>query len=260
MNVFVFDIETIPDIEGGRKLYNLDGLTPKDIAQAMFTMRRQETGHSDFLRLHLHRVVAISVLLRSKDQIKLWSLGEPDSSEKELLERFFMGLDKFTPTLVSWNGGGFDLPVIHYRSLIHGVAAPRYWETGDGDQEFRWNNYLNRYHYRHLDLMDVLASYQPRANAPMDDIATLIGLPGKMGMSGAKVWDYFQCGEIEAIRNYCETDVLNTYLIYLRFELMRGKLMHSEYYNECQRVREMLERENKAHLSEFLTAWSNANQ
>lgn len=257
MNIFVFDIETIPDIESGKRLYHLEGISDFDVVQTMFKLRRQETGGSDFLRLHLQRVVAISVVLRSQDQLKVWSLGESDSSEKELVERFFSGIDKFTPTLVSWNGSGFDLPVLHYRALLHGVSAPRYWDTGDFNNEFRWNNYLSRYHYRHMDLMDILAGYQPRANASLDEIAVMLGFPGKMGKDGGQVWDSFLKGEITEIRNYCETDVLNTYLVYLRVELMRGKLDPSQYEIECQRVREMLQRENKPHLMEFLTAWEN---
>ena len=255
MNVFVFDIETVPDVAGGRRLYGLDGLSDKEVGQAMFNRRRQETGDSDFLRLHLHRVVAISVALRSRDTFKVWSLGDLNSDEAELIKRFFDGIDKFTPTLVSWNGGGFDLPVLHYRALLHGIAAPRYWETGTEDQSFRWNNYISRYHERHTDLMDVLAAYQPRANAPLDEIAVLLGLPGKLGMSGAKVWDGYLDGNLEGIRNYCETDVLNTYLVYLRFQMIRGKLTPEAYANECRLVRDTLGKDNKPHLNEFLTAW-----
>src|SRR3990167_8095989 len=189
MNVFVFDIETVPDVDGGRRLYKLgNNLSDAEVAQAMFALRRQAAG-SDFLRLHLQRIVAISVVLRIRDKIKCWSLGDETSSEEDLITRFFDGLHKYTPTLVSWNGSGFDLPVLHYRALLHGVAAPRYWETGEENSEFRWNNYLSRYHYRHMDLMDLLSGYQARANAPLDEIATLLGFPGKMGMDGSKVWD-----------------------------------------------------------------------
>jgi predicted PolB exonuclease-like 3'-5' exonuclease len=255
MNVFVFDIETVPDVATGRRLYGLDGLSDSDVAKAMFHMRRQETGDSEFLRHHLHQVVAISAVFRSADSLQVWSLGKPASPESELIQRFFDGIDRFTPTLVSWNGGGFDLPVLHYRSLVHGIAAPRYWETGDEDNSFRWNNYLSRFHARHTDLMDVLAAYQPRANAPLDQIAAMLGFPGKMGMSGGKVWDSYLSGDIEDIRNYCETDVLNTYLVYLRFELIRGRLSPSRYEEECQQLREYLSAQGKAHLSEFLQAW-----
>src|SRR3989338_3665701 len=242
MNVLTFDIETVPDVETGRKLHGLDGLSDKDVARVMFQKRREQTGDSDFLRHHLHRVIAISVVLRCDIQgsmgaaggrkpgaagepsLSVWSLGETASDEAELIRRFYDGIEKYTPTLVSWNGSGFDLPVLHYRALRHGVDASRYWETGANDQSFSWNNYISRYHERHTDLMDVLSAYQPRATAPLDEIAPLLGLPGKMGHSGAEVWEQFQQGNLEGIRNYCETDVLNTYLVYLRYELMRGNL------------------------------------
>lgn len=256
MNVLVFDIETIPDTDTGRKLYNLGDLNDEDVSQVMFTRRRQETdGNSDFLRLHLHRIAAISVVLANRDKLSVWSLGDVDSSEKEIIQRFFDGIEKYNPTLVSWNGGGFDLPVLHYRALYHGITARRYWENGNDDQSFRWNNYLNRFHERHTDLMDVLAGYQARANAPLTEIATMLGFPGKMGMSGDKVWDCFLQGDTEAIRNYCETDVLNTYLIYLRYELMRGNQTQTSYQQACEQLKDYLTQEQQTHFNEFLQNW-----
>ncbi len=254
MNVLVFDIETIPDIDGCRRLYDLHGLSDDDVARAVFQMRRQQSG-SDFLRHHLHRIVAISAVLRSGQQFKVWSLGDIDADEEDLLQRFFSGLERYTPRLVSWNGGGFDLPVIHYRSLLYPLNAAHYWETGQNDSSFRYNNYLSRYHDRHTDLMDVLAGYQPRASAALDEIAGLCGFPGKMGMSGAKVWDAYQQGHIQQIRNYCETDVLNTYLVYLNFERNRGNLDQPQYQAECQRVRDELKASGLEHLIEFEAAW-----
>lgn len=251
MNVLVFDIETIPDVEGGKRVYDLGDLTDDDAANAMFNLRRQENG-TEFLRLHLHRVVAISAVFRTGDRIAVWSLGDEDAGEKEILERFFDLLDRYSPTLVSWNGGGFDLPVIHYRSMLHGVQAPRYWETGQEDNSFKWNNYINRYHDRHTDLMEVLGMYQQRAYVPLDQIATLLGFPGKMGMSGAKVWEAFQEGDVKGIRDYCETDVLNTWLVYLRFLLMKGTLSHDGYEAEITLVKEYLQREAKPHFLAFL--------
>ncbi len=211
MTVFVFDIETIPDLDTGRKLYDLQGLSDHDVASVMFQKRRQETGQ-DFLRLHLQRIVAISVALRTRDKFTVWTLGDLHATEKEILERFFAGIEKYTPTLVSWNGKSFDLPVLHYRALLHGVTAHRYWETGDEDSSFRYNNYLNRYHSRHTDLMDVLAGYEARAAAPLHEIAQLLGFPGKAGMDGSQVWPAYAAGELQRIRDYCETDVINTYL------------------------------------------------
>ena len=126
--LLVFDIETVPDIEGIRKLNDLGPeLAAEDVAEMAFQSRRQSTGN-DFLQLHLQRVVAISCALRDKNDFRVWSLGTTEDSEDELIRRFFEGIDKYTPQLISWNGGGFDLPVLHYRSLIHGIQARRYWD------------------------------------------------------------------------------------------------------------------------------------
>jgi len=256
MNVLVFDIETIPDIESGKKLYALSNLSDREAVEKMQEIRREETGgNSDFMRHYLHRIIVISAVLDTGDKLKVWSLGEAHTGEKELIQRFFDGIEKYNAVLVSWNGAGFDLPVLHYRALLHGVPAPRYWEIGEEDQSFRWNNYLNRYHYRHMDLMDILSCYQSRAAAPLDQLASMCGFPGKMGMAGSKVAESFLAGDIQHIRNYCETDVLNTYLVYCRFELMRGKLTEESYSAKLQKLRNLLQNSNESHFEEFLNAW-----
>lgn len=255
MHCFAFDIETIPDTDLGRQIWNLDdSLSDQDVGNAMMFRQQQKTG-SEFLPLHQHRVVAISVALRSSDSFRVWTLGDRDSDEAEIVRRFFDGIERYSPELVSWNGSGFDLPVLHYRALKHGIQAPRYWETGDNDRDFRYNNYLSRFHWRHLDLMDVMAGFQPRGRAGLDQVATMLGFPGKLGMSGDKVWETWLDGGIDAIRDYCETDVLNTYLVYLRFEFMRGNLDEQTLAAELERVRKSLDESEAAHLSEFLDAW-----
>lgn len=254
MNVFVFDIETIPDVQTCRKLYGLDGLADADVVEAVKSIRRGE-GKSDFFPHYLQQVVAISCALRHQDKFAIWSLGEQNSSEKDLIERFFKGLDRYVPTLVSWNGGGFDLPVLHYRALKNAVQATQYWDLGDTDRDFKFNNYLGRFHLRHIDLMDLLAAYQGRANAPLDHIAAMLGFPGKMGIGGAHVWEAYQDGRIQEIRDYCEVDVLNTYLVFLSFEHMRGKLSAETLKKEQNLVRSKLTEINQPHFNEFLNAW-----
>ena len=254
MYCFAFDIETIPDVEFGRRMWNLDGLSDEEVGTAMSFMRLQQTG-SDFLPLHLQRVVAISVAFRSGDSFRVWTLGDRDADEGEIIGRFFEGIERYSPELVSWNGGGFDLPVLHYRALKNGIQAPRYWETGDTDRDFRYNNYLSRFHWRHLDLMDVLAGFQPRGRASLDQIAVMLGFPGKLGMSGDKVWQCWLDGGIDDIRDYCETDVVNTFLVYLRFEYLRGNLDDKELDKEFELVRSTLKDLDRPHLNEFLDAW-----
>jgi len=254
LNTLVFDIETVPDIEFGRRLYDLQDLDEAAVAKIMFFKRKQARG-TDFLPLPQHRILVISAVLRSSDGLSIFSLGDESSSEKTIIQRFFDGLERYNPELVSWNGSGFDLPVLHYRALRHGVNASRYWEIGDTDREFRYNNYVNRFHWRHIDLMDILAGFQMSGRASLEQVAQLLGLPGKLGMSGDKVWDYYQQGKLAEIRNYCETDALNTYLIFLRFQLIRGLLDETRYASELHRLAERLRQSEQPHLHAFLDAW-----
>ena len=140
--------------------------------------------------LHLQRVLVISCVFRNAEGLRVHSFVDRDNAQRggQGDPGFFNALEKHVPQLVSWNGGGFDLPVLHYRGLRHGVVADKYWDMGEDDREFKWNNYISRYHMRHLDLMDLLAMYQPRANAPLDAMAKLCGFPGKLGMDGSAVY------------------------------------------------------------------------
>jgi predicted PolB exonuclease-like 3'-5' exonuclease len=140
--------------------------------------------------------------------------------------------------------------------MIHGVPGCCYWDTGENDREFKFNNYLSRFHTRHLDLMDVLAGFQNRAWAPLDDLAKLCGFPGKIGgMDGSQVAAAFARGEVESIRNYCETDVANTYLLYLRYQLIRGAMDSTEYEKEMGVFRAFVDAQPAPHWREFSTAW-----
>ena len=255
MSILVFDIESVPDYETKKKIHKLmPDLSDQDVVKAMQHLQFQKSG-SEFMPLHLQKIAAISVVFEKGDQLKVWSLGNADASEKEIIQRFFEGIEQHTPVLVSWNGGGFDLPVLHYRALLHGVPAPRYWETGDDDNSFRYNSYINRFHWRHTDLMDVLANYQPRGGAKLDQIAAMLGLPGKSGMDGSLVWEKYQQGAIDEIRHYCETDVLNTYLIFLQFEMIRGRCSRELLAQKQARVKQLLSDSQQDHLLEFLRAW-----
>lgn len=256
----VFDIETIPDIRHAKRLYGLNNLDDAEAFEALKNIRRQESGGSDFFRHHLHRIVCISVVLRLGDSIRVWSLGEEDGDEADIIRRFFHAIDKYDLTLVSWNGSGFDLPVLHYRAMLHQISAPMYWEMGDHYKDFRYNNYINRFHLRHIDLMDVLSMYQGRAAQPLDQIASFLGFPGKMGMDGSQVYDQFLAGNLSAIRHYCETDVLNTWLVYLRFQMLRGELFRPDHDQEISLVRDLLTASQKPHLQEFLSAWNAAQE
>lgn len=255
-NICVFDIETIPDSESICRLKGIEAetLSASERFELAKLHRRAEAGN-DFMRHHLHKIVAISACVYINGKHKVASLGEVADDEKTLVERFFKLIDNYKPILVSWNGNGFDLPVLHYRALLHGISAPTYWDVGHFDSNSKWSNYLARFQWQHIDLMDVVAGYQARSVAPLDDIAKLCGFPGKLATDGSAVLELYQADKVQAIRDYCETDVLNTYLVYLRFELMRGMLMATQYEERLAEIKQYLQQQQQPHFEEFLTAW-----
>ena len=257
--VLVFDIESIPDVDGLRALKGAAPDLSDEEVYAGWLAERKEKGHSDFMPLYLQRILVISCVFRNAEGLRIHSFVDRDGlSEGKVVQAFFQAIEKHTPQLVSWNGSGFDLPVLHYRGLRHGVEAGKYWDLGEDEREFKWNNYISRYHMRHLDLMDLLAMYNPRSNAPLDAMAKLCGFPGKLGMDGSQVYAQYLAGQTDDVRRYCETDVMNTYLVYCRFQKMRGGFTEAEYQQEIAYVKETLGQlaPAESHWSEYLEAWT----
>jgi len=249
--ILCFDIETIPDIENAKKIYDITQLSDEE-AWPIIKMKRQEKVGNDFLPHYLHKIIAISVVLQDAQQLKIWTIGNDGETEADIIQRFFLGLEKYQPTLVSWNGQGFDLPVLHYRALLHHVQAPIYWETGEHYNEFKWNNYTNRFHQRHIDLMDTLSGFQNKAFAPLDELAQILGMPGKIGLHGSEVFPAYQEGKLQLICDYCESDVLNTYFLYLRFLWMKGHLTPQQYTNHISMCEEYIQKHpQKTHWQMF---------
>ncbi len=259
-SILAFDIETVPDVAGLRALRGADPALSDAEVYAAEIADRKERGKSDFMPLHLQRVLVVSCVFRSARgglQVRSFVDGEADgrSQEGEIIQQFFDRIEQHRPQLVSWNGGGFDLPVLQQRGLRHGVVAGKYWDMGDGDREYRYNSYIGRYHLRHIDLMDLLAMYQPRGNAPLDAMAKLCGFPGKLGMDGSQVYGAYLEGKTDEIRRYCETDAMNTYLLWCRFEKMRGRLDATSYAREIAATRETVAALDESHWREYLAAW-----
>lgn len=242
MNVLTFKIETVPDVELGKRLYDLHDLSDEDVTRVMIAKCREQEGPDGKLALHMQRIAAISALYRDDDSIKVWSLGDVKSNEKHLIQHFFAGIEKYTPTLVSWNGSRHDLPVIHYRALKYGISSKIYW-----DKE---NNYHGRFHSRHVDLMDTLSGHQQPGLAPLNEIALMLDLPASSSNDTA------ESGDIDLLRQQCETDVLNIWLVYLHWLHLTTALDDAGLANECQVVKESLLQENLPHLTEYLKAWN----
>ncbi len=255
--VLVFDIETLTDLKSGAHLYGLD-LEQQDLEQALAKLRRQESG-MDFQRLPLHEIVCISGLwIDENASMKLFSFSQEHFSEAEILKKFLSIFDKRHPILVSWNGSQFDLPVILYRAMYHGLSAPSLFDQGEIDTQKRYNNYQNRYHHRHIDLMDVMSMFNMRNFQKLDDMAHMLGYPGKRGESGYMVPEYVKSKQWLKLTSYCEGDVLNTWLIYLRWLLLKGQLLTEGHQLWIQATIHYLE--GQSQQSDFLNVWRERSQ
>ncbi|MTI10608.1 3'-5' exonuclease [Curvivirga aplysinae] len=266
--IFVFDIETIPDTDA---VPNLTGLDNKDI-----DMRRKSLedyhlnitdGRNAFPRQCFHKVVAISFLrariLRDGDyetyQIEeIRSGGNEHSDEEELIRGFFQYCGKHVPRLISFNGRGFDLPVLKYRAMKYGISAEWLHKVGD-----KWNNYNQRYSKAwHCDLLEQLSDYGASARLRLNEVCAAFNLPGKTGVDGGDVMELYDQGKIQEIRDYCETDVINTFLVYLRYALHTG-VTDADGYNHARILlqSELEERSDKnMAYKEFLEAWRKSSQ
>ena len=225
--ILVFDIETITDLKVGRHLYRLD-LSDDVTESALAKIFRQDKG-SDFPPLPLHEVVCISGLWIEGNDLKLFSWTQEHYTEKQLLQRFVNIFNEKHPILVSWNGKQFDLPVIMQRCLYHGVSAANLYEHGEWNRQKRQDNYQNRYQLRHTDLMDILSHFNLRNIQKLDDLAEYLGLAGKRLDTGYQVTEQVKQQQWLKMSTHCEGDVLNTWLIYLRWLLLRGFVSLDQY-------------------------------
>jgi predicted PolB exonuclease-like 3'-5' exonuclease len=248
-NVIVWDVETVPDLRGFAAAHGLDGKSDDEVRAVL----------GDKFPKHVyHSIVCIGALVarRDPDRWVVEALGAPhcgERSEKELIASFVGRIADLSPQLVTFNGNSFDLPVLRYRALVNKVAAPG----------LSMRPYFNRYTEDAVDLCDVLSAYTSQGKATLNEICRVMGLPGKPeGMDGSEVAQYHRDGRIQDIANYCESDAVNTYRVWLRYELFRGKLTESELEASEAGLSEYIRaRSNtKPHLVEFCEAVAGARE
>jgi predicted PolB exonuclease-like 3'-5' exonuclease len=231
-HVIAWDLETIPDISGFAVANDLLGKLPDEVRGAM----------GDKFPKHIyHEIICIGALIAhsNNDHWVVDALGAPhvgDRTEEELITAFVNKIAELKPQLVTFNGSSFDLPVLRYRAMTHKVSA----------LGLSARPYFNRYTDDAIDLCDVLSSFAPNAKASLHEMCRVMGLPGKPdGIHGGEVEKYFRDGRIKEIAEYCESDVVNTYRVWLRYELFRGRLSKQGY------------EASEANLDNFITARSN---
>jgi predicted PolB exonuclease-like 3'-5' exonuclease len=231
-NIIVWDLETVPDLRGFAAAHGLIGKTDEEVRAAL---------GEKFPKHVYHSIVCIGALVahREAERWVVDALGAPhcgERSEKELIAAFVGRISELSPQLVTFNGNSFDLPVLRYRALVNRVAAPG----------LSMRPYFHRYAEDAVDLCDVLSAFSSQGKATLHEICRVMGLPGKPeGIDGSEVAQYHRDGRIQDIADYCETDVVNTYRVWLRYELFRGKLTEKELDA------------TDANLDEYITAHSN---
>ena len=260
--ILVFDIETVADVQAARRIYpQLADLNDADALSALTALRTQEAGH-DFMRLPLQRIVCISALYIKDGKLSLFSLTADKFSEKDILAKFFRAFSDLEtlPQLISWNGSGFDIPVLIYRAMQYDLSAPWLFEEGERIKNMRFDNYVNRFHTRHLDLMDRFSQYGASRREAMDVVASLYGLPGKTDVDGSMVGDLVSNEDWQTLSIYCESDVMNTWLIYLRWLRLTGQLSSPDFAVWQQQSYDYLvkytQADGSARHQDFIADWS----
>lgn len=169
----------------------------------------------------LNQIVTLGCLLLEDHVPKRLGVVGEGKTEGEMLGDFAEWLDAKRPTVVTWNGRGFDMPVITSRALKHGITMP--WWFSDRNTRYRYSV------DGHFDLMDFLADFGAAKNARLDIYAKLVGFPGKVGVDGSQVQPMVHAGRLEEVNAYCLCDVAQTAAIFLRVELLRGSFGRARY-------------------------------
>jgi 3'-5' exonuclease len=256
--IAAFDIETIPDPDVGRRVMGLQG-SDREVVQAMVEQRESETeGRSQYPQLPFHRVVIVGIawLDPATKRFKLGTVAGDAMDEKAILEGFFNMLARShkPPRLVSWNGGGFDVPVMRYRAMLHGIQAPEFYRK---EGEWKWNNYHNRYHDMHVDLMQVLAGFGASTFQSLERVCSLLGIPAKEFIQ-APLYEHVLDDDVDTVKEYCKLDCLSTLLVFLNWTLHTGQLsrdMLSEFLVVIKEAVAAEEHATWASLSSDLERW-----
>ena len=252
--ICVMDCETIPDTELVRAHFGLEGEDEVVTRQAL-AQHEAATG-SSFLPHPFHKIVAISTVFADDYGRFKRVTTVPGEKEEEILRTFLGYLDKESPRLVTFNGRSFDLPLIFMRALRYNLSCPAYFDKDNPAlNKTKWENYRQRYSEQfHLDLMDALGHFGAVRGLKLDTLCQMVGLPGKYDVSGDQVTQLFYEGKLGKVKEYCESDVLNTYLLFLKYELLQGHLTIEQYKEILKEMEPELptNRSYTPHFSQFI--------
>jgi predicted PolB exonuclease-like 3'-5' exonuclease len=221
----IFDVETRIDKGLVKAVYAPHEPLGEDEAYERAREELRAHGGSDFFPVSFHVPIVIVVGSVTAEHVltSVETIGGPDGSEADIVRRFWERVEQFRGTLVSFNGRNFDLPVLELQALRYGCAAPRYFNE----------KYGHRYRFSeegHYDLYDFLTNAgMYRIRGGFNLLARLIGLPGKAEIDGSQVQGLWEAGRHADIAAYCRRDVIQTYFLFLRVEMVRGRITPAQY-------------------------------
>jgi predicted PolB exonuclease-like 3'-5' exonuclease len=228
MEFAVLDIETRVDKPLLNRVFFARGGISDDEAYLRFQEDLKSRG-SDFFPVTLHVPISMTIGHVSDDHIlrHIQTLGVPDASEESVVSQFWAFLENFGGCLITFNGRRFDLPVLELAAMRWGISAPRYFDTSDSARSRNSPE-------RHLDLCEYVTNFREVGlRGGMDLLLKMVGLPGKLAMNGGMVQEYFDTERYDEIHRYCRADVIQTYFLFLRIQLMRGRLSKTGYQVAC---------------------------
>ncbi len=229
MRYTILDIETRIDKQLVRQIYQPDDNSSDEQAYVQIRQRLKQEQGSDFFPFSFHIPISIAVGRVDEDHLltAVETLGGEDADEEAIVQTFWQRLDRFRGTLITFNGRSFDLPVLELQALKYGCLAPRYFS---GKARYRFSE------EGHYDLYDFITNYGAQhLRGGLNLLARLVGLPGKVGIDGSRVQEYWEDGRLPEIHRYCRHDVIQTYFLFLRLELVRGHLTAEQYADILRR-------------------------
>jgi predicted PolB exonuclease-like 3'-5' exonuclease len=239
--ICIFDCETIPDIDLVKSSFKLEGDNSLELSTKAFELQESKSG-SSFLPIPFHQVVAISaVICDDFGRFKRVNSIEGEN-EREMISNFLSFIDKHNPKLVSFNGRNFDIPMLLVRAMKYNLSCPAYFEVENKAlNKSKWDNYRYRFSDRfHVDIMDHMSEFGAVRGLNLNLLCTMMGIPGKFDVSGDEVHKLYYEGKIKEIKEYCESDVLNTYWLFLKYELLKGNITKDDYFDYLHLMSEEL--------------------
>lgn len=242
--ICVFDCETIPNAALLRQVFGYSG-DDYSVSLQAFSEQEAKTGNA-FLPVCFHQVVSISAVMADQYGKFLRVKSIDGANEREMITQFLSFIDKYNPRLVSYNGRGFDLPMLMIRAMSYNISVNAYFDTNDRSlNKDKWTNYRSRYDgVFHLDLLDHISDFKAVSGLKLDLLCASLNLPGKYDIHGDQVFELFYNNKLDKIHEYCRSDTLNTYWLFLKYELLRAKINLDDYANNLAIMKQHLQNEH----------------